>query len=223
MPKYLRLRVKFNIIVVGINVYAAYRKHAHRRACAPITIHTVINAIRVNDTVIGDPLMTVPLYVQDKTSIMALGEDDLVHLCFEVHGRPDAYFNLVSDNCVSVNARYVQVRPRENINIINSIAVRAVDSEGMCHNISVDLEQCRASVDGVQLDGMYSCADISVRKYPSRVRIAVPNCNSAMGLVMWVFCQTQTFWSTSDINPDGTEVTFEGDAIRFVIARGLNL
>ena len=62
-----------------------------------------------------------------------------------------------------------------------------------------------------------------MRKYPSRVRIAVPNCNSAMGLVMWVFCQTQTFWSTSDINPDGTEVTFEGDAIRFVIARGLNL
>ena len=167
--------------------------------------------------------MTVPLYVQDKTSIMPIGEDDLVHLCFEVHGQPDAYFNLVSDDCVSVNARYVQVRPGDNINIINNIAVRAVDRESMCHNISVDLEQCRAHVDGVQIDSMYSSANVSVRKYPRRVRIAVPNCNSATGLVMWVFCQTQTFWSTSNTNPDGTEVTFEGDAIRFVIARGLNL
>ena len=167
--------------------------------------------------------MTVPLYVQDKTSIMPLGEDDIVHLCFEVHGQPDAYFNLVSDDCVSVNARYIQVRPGENINIINNIAVRAVDRESMCHDISVDLEQCRASVDGVQIDSMYSSANVSVRKYPRRVRIAVPNCNSATGLVMWVFCQTQQFWSTSDTNPDGTEVKFEGDAIRFVIARGLNL
>ena len=169
--------------------------------------------------------MTVPLYVQDKSAIMpTLGENDVVHLCFEVHGQNDTYFNLISDDCVTVNAHYERIRPNEDINIIDDIAVRAVDSDGTCHNIEVSLDQCTARVDGVVVpsQGYYS-AGISVRAYPSRVRIAVPNCGSVNGLVMWVMCQSQTFWSTTETNPDGTEVTFQGDAIRFIVARGLNL
>ncbi|XP_064387537.1 uncharacterized protein LOC135335856 isoform X6 [Halichondria panicea] len=183
----------------------------------------LINVVRVNDTVIGDPLMTVPLYVQNKSAIMPLGEDDLIHLCFEVHGSSDAYFNLVSDDCVSVNAHYQQIAAGEDINIVDDISVRAVDSNGSCHNIEVLLDQCTATVDGVVINDMYSMNDIMVRKYPSRVRIAVPNCGSTRGLVMWVMCQTQTFWSTNRTNADGTEFTFQGEAIRFVVARGLNL
>ncbi|XP_064387533.1 uncharacterized protein LOC135335856 isoform X2 [Halichondria panicea] len=183
----------------------------------------LINVVRVNDTVIGDPLMTVPLYVQNKSAIMPLGEDDLIHLCFEVHGSSDAYFNLVSDDCVSVNAHYQQIAAGEDINIVDDISVRAVASDGSCHNIEVLLDQCTARVDGVVINDMYSMNDIMVRKYPSRVRIAVPNCGSARGLVMWVMCQTQTFWSTDRTNADGTEFTFQGEAIRFVVARGLNL
>ena len=167
--------------------------------------------------------MTIPLYVQNKSAIMPLGEDDLVHLCFEVHGSSDAYFNLVSDDCVSVNAHYQQIVPEEDINIVDDISVRAVASDGSCHNIEVLLDQCTARVDGVVINDMYSMNDIVVRKYPSRVRIAVTNCGSARGLVMWVMCQRQTFWSASRTNADGTEFTFQADAIRFVVARGLNL
>ncbi len=168
--------------------------------------------------------MTVPLYVQDKSVIPQLGAEDLLHLCFEIHGSPDVYFNLISDNCVSVNAHYQEIAPGEQINIVDAIYVRAVANDGTCHNIAVLLDQCSASVDGADINTtMYSSGDISVRKYPSRVRIAVPNCGSVRGLVMWVMCKSQTFWSTSRTNPDGTELTFQGDAIRFVVARGLNL
>ncbi len=154
---------------------------------------------------------------------MQLAAEDILHLCFEIHGSSDNFFNLISDNCVSVNAHYQAIAPGEDINIIDAIYVRAVANDGTCHNITVLLDQCSASVDGAVIDTMYSSANISVRKYPSRVRIAVPNCGSVRGLVMWVMCKSQTFWSTSRTNPDGTELTFQGDAIRFVVARGLNL
>ena len=150
---------------------------------------------------------------------MNLGEDDPINLCFEVHGEDDAYFNLVSDACVSVNAHYIRVRPEDNINIIDSIHVRAVDSNGACRNIDVSLNQCGASVDGVSVD-MYNSAGISVRRFRNRVRIVVPNCQD-IDLVMWVFCLNNTFWSREDEN--GTEITFRAEMIRFVIARGLDL
>ena len=150
---------------------------------------------------------------------MNLGEDDPINLCFEVHGADDAYFNLVSDACVSVNAHYIRVRPEDNINIIDSIHVRAVDSNGTCRNIDVSLNQCGAMVDGVSVD-MYNSAGISVRRFRNRVRIVVPNCQD-IDLVMWVFCLNNTFWSREDEN--GTEITFRAEMIRFVIARGLDL
>ena len=50
-----------------------------------------------NDTVIGDPLYTVPVFGTQER-----------HLCYEIHGRPMRYFNLISDSCVSVNAHYVE-------------------------------------------------------------------------------------------------------------------
>ena len=150
---------------------------------------------------------------------MNVGEDDPINLCFEVHGADDAYFNLVSDACVSVNAHYIQVRPEDNINVIDSIHVRAVGNDGICRNIEVSLDQCSASVDDVSVD-MYSSAGISVRRFRNRVRIVVPNCQD-IDLVMWVFCLNNTFWSREDA--DGNEVTFEAEMIRFVIARGFDL
>lgn len=172
----------------------------------------------VNDTVIGDPLMTVPLYVTDKSGIPGVGPNDPVNLCYEVHGSDDAVFNLVSDRCVTVNAHYIQVRPNERINIIDAIYVRAVDTEGNCRNIQVDLDQCTASVDSSELMMMNS-NEIRVRKIRNRVRIAVPNCGD-QDLVMWVFCQNRTFWSTISSDP---EQTFVAEMIRFVISRGFSL
>ena len=82
----------------------------------------------VNDSVIGDPLMTVPLHLSN-TSVfenIELTENEVVNLCYEIHGRAGEYFNLVSDSCVSVNAHYRKAHQLLGYNIIDEIAVRAV-------------------------------------------------------------------------------------------------
>ena len=69
--------------------------------CLIVYLHALINTgITVNDTVVGDPLMTVPIRVP--------GYQTDLHLCYEIHGTADTYFNFVSDDCTSVNAHYVQ-------------------------------------------------------------------------------------------------------------------
>ena len=172
-------------------------------------------SIHVNDTATGDPLMTVPLNVgNDTRMLLGLNENEHVSLCYEVHGEANTNFNLVSDVCVSVNAHYARVRSDVDINIIDRIGIQAVNSASQCHNISTDLNGCRAFVDGVEIAMLYRMGRIYVRKYPTRVRIAVPNCEDH-DLVMWVFCQTGTFKNGN--------TTFEAPIIRYVIARGLNL
>lgn len=175
---------------------------------------------RVNDSVIGDPLMTVPIFLPNNSVIPELGENDILNLCYEVHGDIDANFNLISDGCVSVNAHYAQVRPTESLNIIDAVYVRAVDSEGTCRNITVNLEGCSATVDGSSVS-RFSMNDVAVRRYSNRVRIGVPNCQD-LQLILWVMCERRTFWS-SNLGPEGQEVTFSADMIKFVIARGYNL
>ena len=164
--------------------------------------------------------MTVPIFLPNTSVIAALGEKDVLSLCYEVHGESDANFNLVSDGCVSVNAHYARVRPTESQNIINAVYVRAVDSVGTCRNIAVSLEGCLATVDGFIMS-RFSMHNVSVRRYSNRVRIAVPNCED-LQLVLWVICEKRTLWS-STLGPGGKEVTFEADMIKFVIARGYNL
>ena len=41
--------------------------------------------IIVNDTVVADPLMTVPLRIEN-TTILGLSADQIVSLCYELHG-----------------------------------------------------------------------------------------------------------------------------------------
>ena len=160
-----------------------------------------------NDSVIGDPLYTVPLYSDD---------DKDYSLCYEVYGRTNATFNLVSDTCVTVNAHYGPMNNLEQGNIINKVGVQAVGSsqEKSCHNILVQLEGCSASVQrsvdnsslDIPLGGRYDEDGVTVRRFSNRVRIAVPNCENVM-LVMYVICQKVS----------------DQEMIKFVITRGLNL
>ena len=108
--------------------------------------------------------------------LLGLNEGERVSLCYEAHGEADANFNLVSDVCVSVNAHYERIRSDVDINVIDSIGIRAVDNASQCHNIMADLNGCRAFVDGVEIATSYRMGGIFVRKYSTRVRIAVPNC-----------------------------------------------
>ena len=158
----------------------------------------------------------MPLFIRNKTFIADVGPDDPINLCYEVRAEQGAVYNLVSDMCVTVNAHYAQVRPNERLNIIDAIYVRAVDSEGNCHNIAVNLDQCMPSVNLSEVQ-MLNINGIYVRKIRNRVRIAVPNCRE-QDLVMWVFCQNNVLQST--IVPD---TTFNAEMIRFVISRGFSL
>ena len=162
-------------------------------------------------------MMSVPIF----TNPMVMPGDPVSSLCYEVHGEANAYFNLISDECTSVNAFYQAAStpsPNIDLNVVTQIGVRAVGDSFTCWNIQVNLDgMCSVSVDGgpaptVSFDG------ISVKRYvnASRVRISVPNCGDTM-LVMWVFCKD------GRVEDPVTWEYFDISFIRYVVMRGLNL
>ncbi len=166
---------------------------------------------------IGDSLMTVPIRVsQEDLAALDTNQIKSLRLCYEIHGEADQYFNLVTDECISVNAHYAAAS--SSLNVISRVGVRAVGDDGQCRNILVDVDECSASVDGATLDvtSRYASASISVRRYANRVRISVPNCNE-LTLVMWVFCESRTM-----DDPEAPEGRVTADMIKFVVTRGLN-
>ena len=135
----------------------------------------------VNDTIIGDPLFTATLPDGDE------------FMCYEVHGQAGKYFNLISDACLSVNAFFSALPEDPRINRISEIGIYARDSADTCVPIEIDLEGCTGSIRGqpfvVGPSGQvrYEQNGISVRSYPARWRVSVPNCGSTL-VVMWIFC-----------------------------------
>ena len=114
-----------------------------------------------------------------------------VSLCYKVHGQANGFFNLISDNCVTVNTHYARVNinsPNIDMNVVDVVGVRGVSNNGTCVNIKVSLQGCRATVDG-QVVNMYQVNGITVNRYLRQVRITVPNCGD-MNLVTWVFCSS---------------------------------
>ena len=128
----------------------------------------------MNDTVVGDPLLNVPVLVSD-SDLAQLGGSQRVSLCYEIHGRPNTYFNFVTDDCASINVHYVNLT--SYLNVIDRVGIRAVElgTQPQCRNISVDLSGCSAMIDGMLLDqsGRYNLRGIRVRQYSQRVKIAI--------------------------------------------------
>ena len=125
-------------------------------------------------------------------------------MCYEVHGYAGRYFNLISDACTSVNSFFTSMPGNARLNRMSEIGIYARDSLGDCVQIEISLTNCSGYVDGTELTSMYQSGGVSVRPYPNRWRVSVPNCGSTQ-LVMWIFCEH---------NPD---------RLRFHIARGNNL
>ena len=168
----------------------------------------------MNDTLTGDPLMTVPILTAQSSNTTA---SDVPSLCYEVHGKADEYFNLISDKCTTVNAFYEKAPINSSdidLNVITKIGVRAVGNN-TCHNVEVDLATCTATVDHIVTSNTIMDG-IRVRQSGSRVRIAVPNCADTL-LVMWVFC------GGGQVEDPVTWVYYDISFIRFVVMRGLNL
>lgn len=117
-------------------------------------------AVIVNDTVTGDPLMTVPIWTVKEG-------DPIISLCYVVRGEADKFFNLVSDSCITVNAHYCKAliaSPDIDLNVVDAIGVRAVSNSGTCVNIRVGLQGCNVTVNGATID-VYKTSCIAVRKY----------------------------------------------------------
>ena len=150
----------------------------------------------MNDIIIGDPLFTVTLPQGDE------------FMCYEVHGQAGKYFNLISDTCTSVNALFTALT--ERLNRMSEIGIYTVDSANECVQIQINLAGCSASVDGQPIlltgqAGQYQENGITVRRYPTRWRVSVPNCGTTQ-LVMWIFCNRS-----------------QNNMLDFHIARGNNL
>ena len=118
-------------------------------------------------------------------------------MCYEVQGQSNTFFNLISDNCVSVNALYVAAEdPGENV--IKAIGVVGTDKANICHYVNVSVTEngiCEADVDGEELVNNSSDMYGIVVKHRSRVvRIDAPNCGQRLHhLVMWVRCEKLMF------------------------------
>ena len=134
-------------------------------------------------------------------------------MCYQVDGEANKFLNLISDNCVSVNAHYVAAEdPTQTV--IKAIGVVATDRANRCHYVNVSVIEdgtCEAMVDGVELVNdsivMYGFA---VKHRNKLVRIDAPNCGlGSEHLVMWVHCQK--------VLVNGMPQTL----IKFIINRGL--
>ena len=156
--------------------------------------------------------MTVPILVTDEQlASIGQGTDKSLSFCYEVHGINGTWFNMITDKCASINARYSSAS--QYLNIIDRIAVRAMDNSSTCVNIEVKVQNCSAAVDGVALPvmGRYYQGGVSVRRYSNRVRVSVPNCADTT-LVMWMVCQEAHF------PHDGVTANL----VNLVVMRGLN-
>lgn len=154
-------------------------------------------------------MMTVPINViSDIPNLPSLS------LCYELHGRKDTYFNLISDMCLSVNAHYTNPIPDPPINVIDQIAVVATDQGNNNVRISVDLAGCTARVDGSVIDTVYYSQGILVRSISSQeVAISTSNCQD-QAVVMRVFCHRGMLYGDVDNSTD---------MIRLVVGRNVSL
>lgn len=171
---------------------------------------------------LGDPLFSVPMTLAregfDILPPQARGTTP--HLCFEIHGRPETHFNLLSDQCVSVNTLYSAVPSdfQVGFNVLTRVGISALNSNNECIFIEVSIgNQCTPIIwrsdrngDGVldpETTTRFDSGGISVTRRRTHVRISVPNCDSHR-LVMYVTC---------DNLAEGVPM------IRFDITRGVNL
>ena len=148
----------------------------------------------MNDTIIGDPQFTVSL------------PDGSASMCYEIHGGEEKYFNLISDTCTSVNARFSAMQAMPDVNrmrVIGMYAATSATPNGNCAEIEININNCSASLDGELIELMAEVDDIRIRKFNNRRwRVSVPNCERRSA-VMWITC--------------------ENNMLRFRIVRGSNL
>ena len=168
------------------------------------------NGTRVNDTIIGDPLFTIPLRNIDEREFPEF-ESEEVSLCYEYHGERNRTYNLISDRCTTVSAQYSQSKVDQSLHVMSEIGIKTEDNSGNCQIIRVRMNDCKTFVNGLELTMRYQNNGVTVLVGVGRsrgyTRVVVPNCVAGNDLVMWITCN----------NPE------EMPMLEFFLSRGASL
>ena len=170
---------------------------------------TVI-ANEVGDTVVADPLLNVHLLLPSAHPLSKAS------LCYELRGMADKYFNLLSNNCTSINAHYATVPGHPDINIIDEVSVRTTDLANRCIDVSINL-QCTTVVNSTPLgpNQEYASNGVTVGKYGgASVQVAIPSCSGGQSLALRVECQSGTL-------RDVDAIPFIARMMKIVVRRSL--
>ena len=98
----------------------------------------------------------------------------LPSLCYEVFGKPNSIFNMVSTPCMSLNALYSPLDDQRNI--ISALGLLVVDTKRRCTRIQVSADDCTPVVDGVHLSSQYDLNGVTVTWLKGLVNVGTPNC-----------------------------------------------
>ena len=135
-----------------------------------------VSPIAVTDTIISlnDPLYEVPV-----THTPPGMDTTTTSLCYQVHGESGKYYNLISDECMQMNALYQAFKNFENENFIKEIGLLIKNSEDNCTEISLRANLCSPVIDGIPFNESYDEDEITIiNTGKRRFEITVPNCKA---------------------------------------------
>jgi hypothetical protein len=128
-----------------------------------------------DDKLSQSTVLTAPLLITEESRELFDGADS-IPLCYQVHGRPTRYFSLLSDACVSLNAKYDRQRGHISETVITQVGILGIDENQTCIHIEVNAVGCQVKVDNESLNGNYRQNGVIVSKVSYGVRIILPNC-----------------------------------------------
>ena len=139
-------------------------------------MYVAVSPIAVTDTVISlnDPLYEVPV-----THTPPGMDTTTTSLCYQVHGERGKYYNLISDECIQMNALYQAFKNFDNENFIKEIGFLVKNSEDNCTEISMRANRCLPVIDGIPFNKSYDENGITIiNSGKQRFEITVPNCKA---------------------------------------------
>ena len=160
----------------------------------PILVIMLCNFAVVADRVGDDMVFSTVL---DISPIEVGVNDKTVSLCYQVHGEKEKFYNLVSDDCLSVNAHVTQPVPGVKSHVIDKIGIRAIGNNATyCYDIGIARENCSVTVNGNPIsvnekfteEGIEVFNDRMIARNPNVIRISVPNCGRALVDAIQITC-----------------------------------
>jgi hypothetical protein len=151
--------------------------------------------IVIADRVGDDMVFSVVLDISPNE--LNVSDHKTVSLCYQVHGEEEKFYNLVTDDCLSVNAHVTQPVSGVKSHVIDKIGIRAIGNNATyCYDIGIARENCAVTVNGNPIsvnekftaEGIEVFNDRMIARKPNVIRISVPNCGRALVDAMQITC-----------------------------------